>query len=137
MDAAVYDNVSTTAYASPTEPGIYAQHRPDDLEAAWAYANAIHKEGRRIYDLDKTVDATLKQEIITEVEETYLSAKKQRYMGYHGVSSKNLMDHMMEKYGKFRVSDLEAFRQALGDLIEVDCPIDVYLQRVEDAIQFS
>ena len=34
MDAAVYDNVSTTAYASPTEPGIYAQHRPDDLEAA-------------------------------------------------------------------------------------------------------
>ena len=58
-------------------------------------------------------------------------------MGYHGVSSKNLMDHMMEKYGEFRVSDLEAFRQALGDLIEVDFPIDVYLQRVEDAIQFS
>ena len=60
----------------------------------------MHKEVMRIYYLNKNVDAALKQEIITAVEDTYLSAKKQRYMGFHGVSAKKLMNHLMERYGK-------------------------------------
>ena len=71
------------------------------------------------------------------MEETYLSAKNKRYMGFHGVSSKKLMDHLMERYGKIRTPDLEACRQALAAPIEVDRPIDVYLQQVKDAIQFA
>ena len=58
-------------------------------------------------------------------------------MGFHGLSAKNLVDHLMERYGKFWASDLKACIQALEDLIEVDRPIDVYFQRVEDVIQFS
>ena len=30
VDEVVFANVATTAYASPTEPGPYAQHRPGD-----------------------------------------------------------------------------------------------------------
>ena len=87
---------------------------------AQADANSTHKEYRRVYDLDKDVDAALKHEIIAAVEETYLSAKKQRYMEFHGVFSKNLVDHMVERYGNICVSDLEACRQALTE------PIDMY-----------
>ena len=58
-------------------------------------------------------------------------------MGFYGVSAKNLTDHLMERYGKIWASDLEALRQALSAPIEADRPIDVYFQRVEDAIQFS
>ena len=36
------------------------------------------------------------------------SQKKKRYMGFHSVSAKILMDHLMERYGKIRVPDLEA-----------------------------
>ena len=79
----------------------------------------------------------LKQEIIVAVEETYLSAKKKSYMGFHGVSDKNLMDHLIERYRKIRASDLEACRQTLAEPIEVDCPIYVYFQQVEDEIQFA
>ena len=43
----------------------------------------------------------------------------------------------MERYGKIHALNLEACRQALADPIEVDRPIDLYLQRLEDAIQFS
>ena len=43
----------------------------------------------------------------------------------------------MERYGNVCVSYFEACRQALEEPIEVDRPIDVYFQRVEDAIQFS
>ena len=93
-DTSVYANVSTTAYARPTEPGPYTQHGPGDSVEARSNANATHKEGRRIYYLDEN-DSALKQDIIAAVEETYLSAKKQRYMGFHGVSAKNLMDHLM------------------------------------------
>ena len=58
-------------------------------------------------------------------------------MRFLGVSDKNFMDHMMERYGKIWASDLEAFRQVLGAHREVDRLIGVYLQRVEDAIQFA
>ena len=43
----------------------------------------------------------------------------------------------MERYKIIRASDLEACRQALAVPLEVDQSIDVYFQRVEDAIQFS
>ena len=117
MDAAVYGNIAATAYVRPMEPGSYAQHGPGDSAAAQADANAIHEEGRRIYDLDENVDAALKQEIIAAVNETYLYAKKQRHMGFHGISAKNLVDHLMEKYRNIWASDLEACRQALAEPI--------------------
>ena len=50
----------------------------------------------------------IKKEIIVAVEEAYLSAKKQRYMGFHGLSAKNLIDHLMERYMKIWASDLES-----------------------------
>ena len=100
MDAEFYSNVGKTSYTRPTDPGTYAQHGPGNSAAAQANKNAIHKEGRRIYDLDNNIDAALKQEIITAVEETYLSAKKKRYMGFHGVSAKKLVDHLVERYRK-------------------------------------
>ena len=71
------------------------------------------------------------------MEETNLFSEKQRYMGFHGVSTKNLVDHLIEMYSKIRASDLEACRQALAEPIEVDLSIDVYSQRLEDAIQFE
>ena len=52
VDKAVYSNIATAAYARPTQPGPYAQHGPGDSVAAQADENVIHKERRRIYDLD-------------------------------------------------------------------------------------
>ena len=57
-------------------------------------------------------------------------------MGFHSFSTKNLVGHLMERYGNNCASDLEDCRQAMEEPIEVDCPIDVYFQWVEDAIQF-
>ena len=58
-------------------------------------------------------------------------------MGFHGVSSKNLIDHLMERYEKIRYSYLDACRQALAEPLEMYLPIDIYFKQVEDTIQFS
>ena len=137
MDALVYANVANTRYTRPTDTSPYAQHGLGDTAAAQAGNNFIHNEERRMYDLDNNVDATLKQEIIASVEEKKIYTKKQRYMGFHGVSAKILVDHFMERYGKICVSDLEAYRQALAEPIELDRLINLYFQRLEDGIQFS
>ena len=137
MDAAVYVNVAAMSYTILLDPGPYAQHGVGDSTVERADANVIHKKPRRIYDIDENVDATLKQYVIAVVEETYLFAKKQRYMGFHVVSSKSLMDHFIDRYRNIRVLDLKACRQALADPIEVDQPIDAYFQWVDDVIQFS
>ena len=41
-------------------------------------------------------------------------------MGLHGVSTKSLVDHLMERYRKIRASDLKTCRQDLANPIEVD-----------------
>ena len=61
MDAAVYVNVAAMSYTILLDPGPYAQHGPVDSAGVQANANTIHKEGRRIYNLDENVDAALKQ----------------------------------------------------------------------------
>ena len=43
MDAVVYDNVATTDYAIPTEPGPYAQQGPGESVAERSNVNTIHK----------------------------------------------------------------------------------------------
>ena len=58
-------------------------------------------------------------------------------MEFHGISAKDLMYNLMERYRKIRSSELEACRQSLSDHIEAARPIDVYFQQVEDAIQFA
>ena len=58
-------------------------------------------------------------------------------MGFQGVSAKNLVDHLMDRYGNIWASYLEACRKSLAEPIEVDFLINVYLQRAEDAIQFA
>ena len=87
---------------------------------AQANANVINKEERRVYNIDKNVYVALKQEVIVVVEETYLYAKNQRYMWLYGVSSKILVDNLMEKSGKTHALDLEACRKVLAEPIEVD-----------------
>ena len=82
MDAAVYANFSAKAYARPTEPGTYAQHGPGDSTAPRADDNAIHKEGIRIYEIDKNLYDALKQDIIAAVEDTYLSTKFRGTWGF-------------------------------------------------------
>ena len=55
-------------------------------------------------------------------------------MGFYGVSTKSLMDQLIERYGKIQVLDIVVFRQDLAEPIEVDRPIDTYFQHVDDAI---
>ena len=126
MDAAVYDNILVTTYTISTEPGPYATHRASDTAAERADTNKIHKEERQIYNIDENLDDVLKQELIATVEETYLTAKKQRYMGFHTFKTKDPMDDLMERYGKIWAYDLEACRLALEETIEVDHPSDFY-----------
>ena len=61
MVSSIYANMSSTRYTRPTDPGPYSQHGPSDTTAARAYDNAIHKEERRVYNLDDKVDALLNQ----------------------------------------------------------------------------
>ena len=47
------------------------------------------------------------------------------------------MDYLTERYGKIRASEIEACRQALAKPIEVERPIIIYIQQVENTIQFA
>ena len=82
MVTEVYANLTNTGYTRLTEPGSYAQHGPGDTAAAQANTNAIHKEERRIYNLDENVNAALKQDHCGSLRDLTLH----KNLAVHGVS---------------------------------------------------
>ena len=130
MDAAVHANLSGTPYTRQTEPKPYATHGARNTAAEWSDVNINHKKEWHLYNLDDNIDNNHKQEVITAVEEKYLTAKKRRYMGLQSDMEKDLMGYCMKRYGKILASNIEACIQALVEPIEVDHPIDVYFHPV-------
>ena len=94
MPATLYAILSSTAYATPTDPGEF----PEDYtnEAERLTNNRKYLGERRTYDNHNNMDNALKSQIIDTIHETYLCEKRKRLIGFLGVSTRDLLDHLLD-----------------------------------------
>ena len=83
------------------------------------------------------MDPALQQLLTEAVDELYLSEKCNRFTGYLGVTTRDLLDHLLERYGNITAADLQANKDAMDEPIDVTIPIDAYFKRIEDCIQLA
>ena len=60
-----------------------------------------------------------------------------RYTGYLGVSVRDLLDHLLLRYGQINSRDLIENMQRLHLPLDTGSPIDLYFKQVEDCREFS
>jgi hypothetical protein len=79
----------------------------------------------------------LKTQIIDAVADTYLGVLRNRYTGYMGVTPRDLLDHLLERFGRITASDIANCRTKMEAPMDVTQPIDIYFQTIDDCVQFA
>jgi hypothetical protein len=134
MTQAIYATISATPYILPNDPGP----APTNGNAAAREAARIqHKELRRVFDNNTSMDDAIKAQIIDSVNDTYLNELRNKYTGYMGVSSRDLIDHLLDRYGKITPADIEECKKRMNEPIDSSQPIDIYFQKIDDCIQYA
>ena len=65
-----------------------------------------YSKKRRIFENTATTDKALKQQRIETIEDTYITELRNKYTGFMGVKTIDLVHHLMDRYGKITETDL-------------------------------
>jgi hypothetical protein len=83
------------------------------------------------------MDGALKTQVIDTIQDTYLSEMRNKYTGYLGVTTRDLLDHLLDRYGKITPADIEDCKRRMNEPIDSTQLIYVYFQRVDECIQYA
>ena len=83
------------------------------------------------------MDDALKTQLLDAVYELYVSELYNRYTGYMGVTTRDLLDPLMDRYGNITSADLKANEPCINEALNISRPIDVFFQCINDALQYD
>jgi uncharacterized protein (DUF433 family) len=107
--------------------------RAADREHQWH----AHKENHRIYKNHQNMDDALNAQVIDTINDTYLNKLRNKYMGYLGVSTRELFDHLLDRYGKITPADIADCKCRINESLDSTQPINVYFQTIDECIQYA
>ena len=138
MKASLYNATTKGVFTFPDDPGPSPKY-PDEKITTLVHDKLTNTWASDSYTYRCCVEMenSLKAKIIDAVEDMYLCALKSRYTGYLGVSIRDILDHLLLRYGRIRVRDLVENMKLLQMPLDTGSPIDLYFKRIEDCIEFS
>ena len=83
------------------------------------------------------MDDALKTQLLDAVEDPYVSELRNRYTGYMGVTSHDLLDHLMDRYSNITAANIKANEARINETFDHSRPINVFFQRIDDAVQYA
>ena len=133
MSPQLYQTLSTTAYTAPTDPGEPPKF-DDGFYTDQQRRNGINEHTRRtkLFTNHTNMDEALKNQIIASVQDAYLLRLKNRYTGYMSHTARDMLQHLLARYGKIMPSDLDKNVKTFNEPMDPTQAIDVYLKRLED-----
>ena len=137
MTPILYATLSIAPYLNPPDPGPIPILAAGVTAAAREEARIQHKEERRVYDNNQSMDDALKAQIIDTIDDTYLCELRNKYTGYLGISTRDLIDHLLDRYGKITPADIAACKRRMNDPIDSTQPIDIYFRKIDDCVQYA
>ena len=137
MTAGLYATLSPTAYEAPPDPGPTPVHANNASVNKREQTTVEHSEARRVFNNHANMDDALKAFVIDSIEDTYLCEMRNKYTGYLGVTTRDLFDHLLDRYGKITPADIEACKTKMNAPIDASQPIDVFFQRIDDCVQYA
>ena len=129
--------VPNNAYSAPIEPGILPLMAANLSVVTRETQKTAHEEARRIYDNHTNMDDALKAQLIDSVDDTYLCEVRNKYKGYLGITTRNLIDHLLYRYSKITPADTEECKVRMNKPIGLSQPIDLFFQRIDNCVQYA
>jgi hypothetical protein len=98
---------------------------------------AEHLENRRVFYNHHNMDDALKAQVIDTIQDPYLSEMRNKYTGYLEVTTRDLLDHLLDRYGKITPVAIEDCKRRINEPIDSTQPINAFFQRVDECIQYA
>jgi len=133
MEAALY----RTPYATPVDPGPIPMFTAGLSGLARQQITNEFEESKRIFLNHHIMDLAIKALIIVAVDSVYLEEKRDRYNGFLAVTARDIMNHLLQRYGKITASDLMASKRKMGEIFDPLVSIDLYFKRIDECVQFA
>ena len=139
MKPSLYESLSNIPYVTPKNPGPTPKFDDAKIytEMQRMQVRDDHKLQLKTYTEHHNMDAALQQQLTEAVEYVYLAEKCNRFTGYLGVSTRDLLDHLLERYGNITAADLHRNKEQMNEPVDVNMPIDTYFKRIEDCLQYA
>ena len=83
------------------------------------------------------MEDSLKSLIIDSVDYVYIGKLRNKYTGYLGITAHNILDHLLDWYGKFTPADVEECKKQMNEPMDCTQPIDLYCKRINDTVQYA
>ena len=94
--AVIYLTLTATPVIIPIDPGILPQFPARTTTTKREQIIRQHKEDRCIFDNKTNMDDALKGQIIDTIEDTYLCEVRNKYTGYLGITTRDILDHLID-----------------------------------------
>ena len=137
MKPELYTTLSAVPYDTPVDPGPIPIFEPGSSGLARQQVTNEFDEAKRIFENHYNMDLALKALIIEAVDTVYLEEKRDRYTGFLTVTARDLMTHLLQRYGKITASDLTNNKRKMDEPLDNSAPIDVYFKRIDECAQFA
>ena len=137
MRQQLYATLTATPYTAPNDPGALPNIPATASAATCELIRTQHKEERRIFDNHINMDDALKSQVIDTIQEPYIVEMRNKYTGYLGITTRDLLDHLLDRYGKSTPADIETCKQRMNEPIDSTQPIDIFFQRIDDCVQYD
>ena len=134
---AVYNALSTVPFIPPINPGPIPIIPALSTGPVIASLTATHERESKIFHEYNNTDKALKQLLLSVVDDMFTRALKNRFIGYANVSTKQLLTHLFQTYGKITGSDLRLNDQAMNQAYDVNLPIEILFDQIEDGLDFA
>ena len=137
MKATLYVTLAATAYVTPNKPPLTPDIPSTATSASKQQLRDQHAEEHQIFTNNVNMDDAIKTQLLDAVEEPYVSKLRNRYTGYIGVTTQDLLDHLMDRYSNTVAADLKANEARINEALDNSRPIDVFFQHIDDVVQYA
>ena len=137
LSPAAYATISPTAFGEPAYPD---QHPAIPAGTNAANTSAIircHTKDTRQWREFKNVSTTLKNQLLSAVDDIYVYALRDRHVGYMTQSIHNLLTHLFNKYGNITQLELEDNDTKMRALWDPNSPFDCLVQQLENGQDYA
>ena len=135
---AIQDTLNVTIlpnpYNSPMDLGETEQVPVEATTAVLWKLQDKHSEARRIHDNHNNIDAALKTMSLQALDSTYIFALHNVFTVYMGSSTKDIMNHLMTRYGRITAAEIKE-KKILQETLDTSQPIDVFFKVIDRGVQ--
>ena len=83
------------------------------------------------------MDDALKAQLIGSVDDNYLCEVRNKYTGYLGITTRDLINHLLDRYGKITPANIEACKVRMNEPIDSSQTIYLFFQRIDNCVQYA